>query len=459
MARPRPTAFPDATQPYVAPAIPHLLHRFPAPHGGAIVAAVCFLSGDRLLSGGLDRCLRIHSAVPPYRLLATLRGHTGIVTAVASLDDGGFVSASMDHSLRLWSATMPYTCVGLLAGHQGAVNAVALLGRDWAGEAREAASVCTCQACYSASQTCPRVASSGAGNDAAAHNIPMLVSVSWDRTARVHLLEPPYNTLAVCEGHEDGILAVTALRDGRAAFATGGADGTVRVWACPPTFAPLALLKAHAPCAVRALAALPNEGFVSGGSDGTLHLWHARDESKSHAAAAASAGLARDNAANNDKGRANDQSPTFVCQTILKGPPDATVAVATAHHAMILLAGSLGHRLQVWRVRHPAWNKHAAPERERCLSSSDNVDSEGLPHKRVRLPRPDDSESVGGDCLAALEAHQECVFSVAVTPCGTRALSGGFDSAMALWDLEVCAQLCRRLAIGQARRRPARACD
>jgi WD40 repeat protein len=282
----------------------------------------------------------------------------------------------------------------------------------------------------------------------------MLVSVSWDRTARVHLLEPPYTTLAVCEGHEDGILAVTALREGRAAFATGGADGTVRVWACPPTFAPLALLKAHAPCAVRALAALPNEGFVSGGSDGTLHLWHVRSDSEGHDAAAASrlrgAGLARDNCAKNDKGKDNDQSISFVCQTILKGPPDATVAVATAHHAMILLAGSLGHRLQVWRIRHHASRKHTASGRERRLSSSDSVNEKGVPYKRARLLKPDECESVGGDCLAALEAHQECVFSVAVTPCGTRALSGGFDSAMVLWDLEVCAQLGLPAIVGQA---------
>ena len=100
---------------------------------------------------------------------------------------------------------------------------------------------------------------------------PMLVSGSWDMTARVWDLASAQQR-QVLRGHTLAVWAVAALENGN--VVTASADKTIRVWhggACVGT------VTGHTDC-IRALAPVPGLGFLSAANDATLRLWSADGE-------------------------------------------------------------------------------------------------------------------------------------------------------------------------------------
>ena len=92
-----------------------------------------------------------------------------------------------------------------------------------------------------------------------------LVSVSWDKTARVWDLGS-LACKAMLQGHEAAVWAALPLEDG--SILTGSADKTIKLWrgtACERT------LRGHTDC-VRALARV-EVGFASAGNDSVIRLW------------------------------------------------------------------------------------------------------------------------------------------------------------------------------------------
>ena len=68
------------------------------------VAAVAVLGADRIVSGSLDRTLKVWS-LSSGECLQTLSGHLAPVRAVAVLDADRIVSSSCDMTLKMWSVT------------------------------------------------------------------------------------------------------------------------------------------------------------------------------------------------------------------------------------------------------------------------------------------------------------------------------------------------------------------
>jgi WD40 repeat protein len=92
-----------------------------------------------------------------------------------------------------------------------------------------------------------------------------LISVSWDKTARIWDLSS-LSCSAVLTGHEAAVWAVLPLDDG--SILTGSADHTIKKWrgtACETT------IKGHTDC-VRSLAKT-EFGFASAGNDAVIKLW------------------------------------------------------------------------------------------------------------------------------------------------------------------------------------------
>jgi WD40 repeat protein len=92
-----------------------------------------------------------------------------------------------------------------------------------------------------------------------------LVSVSWDKTARIWDLSS-LSCSAILTGHEAAVWAVLPLDDGT--ILTGSADHSIKKWrgtACEIT------IKGHTDC-VRSLAKT-EFGFASAGNDAVIKLW------------------------------------------------------------------------------------------------------------------------------------------------------------------------------------------
>jgi phospholipase A-2-activating protein len=97
---------------------------------------------------------------------------------------------------------------------------------------------------------------------------PLLLSGSWDQTARVWDLATA-ETLHVLRGHGAAVWAVAVASADGGDVVTGSADKTLRLWrhgACVRT------LTGHSDC-IRAVAVVPSLGFLSASNDATVRLW------------------------------------------------------------------------------------------------------------------------------------------------------------------------------------------
>ncbi len=194
-------------------------------------------TGAVLATANLDRTIDVWD-VRDWRLLATLRGHTGEVLSVAFSADGELLaSGSMDYSVRLWHWRSGQ-CLATLRGHTSYVSAVAfrpdgtlLASSSWDGTVQLwAVSYPTAQASAVATLTDagdgPQrfVAFSPDGNILAIASRMGPISL-WDVNAALAGGSP----LCILEEHTAAVFALDFRPDGRI-LASGSVDGTIRLW-------------------------------------------------------------------------------------------------------------------------------------------------------------------------------------------------------------------------------------
>jgi len=224
-------------------------------HTGPVraVAALPLADGRTLLAtGSEDGTVWLWDPTTATPVGQPLSGHTGPLRAVAALpladDHTLLATGSGDGTVRMWDPTTA-TLVGQpMAGHTGSVRAVAALPL--------------------------------------ADRHTLLATAGSDGTVR---LWDPSTSMPVghpMAGRSAPVLAVVALTlpDGRTLLATAGSDGTVRLWDPTVTWrnGPLWSRPVGRPLSghtgrVQTVAALPLAGgrilLASGGQDGTIRLW------------------------------------------------------------------------------------------------------------------------------------------------------------------------------------------
>ena len=186
--------------------------------------------GSWLATGDGDGTVRIWDAATG-RQRAAMTGHTSTITAVAVAPDGSWLaSGSLDKTVRIWDAATGRQRA-VLAGHSNAVRAVAVTpDGSWLAIRRR-------------------------GRDGA----------DLGRGHRRGTGRPDWPHPGCDGGGSVG---------GRQRLATGGSDGTVRIWDAA-TGEERAVLTGHTG-GVKAVAVAPDGSWLaSGGDDATVRIWDA----------------------------------------------------------------------------------------------------------------------------------------------------------------------------------------
>ena len=205
------------------------------------IASVSFSpDGKTTVSGSWDKTVRLWD-VETGDLLRTLKGHKDKVASVSFSPDGKMlVSGSWDHTVRLWDADTG-NLLKTHKGHKGFVNSV----------------------CFSPDSK-------------------MIASGSWDKTVRLwdaikgrHRLWDAIairdEQLKTLRGHTGRVLSVSFSPDGTT-LASGGADGTVRLWDAD-TGNLLKTLPGHVGGILSVSFSPDGTTLASGCVDGSVWLW------------------------------------------------------------------------------------------------------------------------------------------------------------------------------------------
>jgi WD40 repeat protein len=423
-------------------------------------------------SDDLERDLAAARApVPPSP--RALRGLPGPVTALALAPDGRTVLAASGREIRVWDAGTGQL-LRVLAVSEGTVHALLVLpdGRFLLVGAENAPLTlfdllsgrpARAWVRHTGHATCLTL---GPGTN-------QVLSGGSDRILRLWDVESGH-CLREMAGHED---AVTGVAASRSALVSASRDGTVRLWS-PEDGRSLAVLRAHAGRALAVALCEPDSRLVSAGDDGVVRDWGLQSRAlvrayASHvqavgALAAAPRGgrllsgaadrsvrgfdleaerlvtlawldagvqalaLAPDGTAWAAHGTAVSEVPATRLTpppAALSRPASATEEAERTHEfesglanaRRSLGAGDLRTAVELARKARSVPGHERA---EAALSLWDELSQ--------RLPRQG-LQSVWEE--AHLDGHRDQVLSVAADGPGARAISGGLDATVRVWDL------------------------
>jgi WD40 repeat protein/transcriptional regulator with XRE-family HTH domain len=467
-------------------------------HTGGVRAVALSGDGRFVASGGDDLIVRVWE-VEARRSVARLHGHTGVIFGLALSDDGGMLATgSVDGTVRLWKPASGQL-LATLEAHPGGLRGVALsadgrlaasgggdgLVRLWDTDAEH---VLANLLGHTAAVWCIALSADG----------QLVASGSQDGTVRLWQVGSG-QLLGAIQGHTGVILSVALADDRRVASSTGqvvqmaasgGVDGTVRLWDSD-TGRLLAALRGHAGL-VRAVAlsadgqlmasagddgavrlwepetgqllavleghtgtvwcmALSADGrrIVSGGVDDTARLWDPRTRQlvatlRGHSSLIWGVALSMDGrlaASSSLDGTVRLwDAETGQSLMILHGPTGAVYGAALSGDGLLVAGGCMDGTVRLWDTRSGdlrlTLHGHTGGVRSVALSPDGRLLASGGDDGIVRL-----WETGSGQLIANLHGHAGVVSSVALSHDGRRLASGGDDGLLRLWAAESGAAL------------------
>ncbi|CAB3243021.1 unnamed protein product [Arctia plantaginis] len=216
-------------------------------------------------------------AVPDYKLSAVLCGHSLDVRCVATTKEFCILSASRDRTAKLWhpEGVKDYVNVVTYKGHRNFVSCICWLPPC---EAFSDGLVVTggndnIILGYNLQDGTIQVTLEGHENTVccvqSGRDSGVLLSSSWDNTAKVWNLNMQRSTPKTLKGHQAAVWSVIELCDGT--YATASADKTIKLWK-KEDGSLISTLTGHTDC-VRGIVVAGLETFLSCSNDASIKLW------------------------------------------------------------------------------------------------------------------------------------------------------------------------------------------
>lgn len=373
-------------------------------HAGVVVSAGYSPEGNRVITGSVDKTVRVWDARTGLQL-AVLSGHDGTVFSVAYSPDGRhIVTGSGDGTVRIWDART-FVPLSVLTVHGGAVRSAA----------------------YSPD-----------GN--------RIVTASDDKTARVWDARTGAQ-LAVLSGH-GGIVRSAAYSPDGAYIITASDDKTARIWDAR-TAREIRSLTGHERRVTSAAYSPDGARIVTASLDKTARVWDAMNGTQlevlpGHGDGAFDAAFSRDGTrivtgAGDWKARIWD-ARTGRQLAVLFAHSGTVMSVAFSPDGERVMTASGDKTARIWETRNEAQSEILSGHTDRALSSRYSPDG-----TRIVTSSYDTTvriwDALTGKQIALLPGHRSYVFSAVYSPDGTHIVSASADKTARIWDARTGAQL------------------